>query len=170
MIQKVICFLERRLISSTIAANIINFGLALFRNYIGFHIHCESWFYTTYVWTAQAWSKVNSMIAWCKWLSYYVPSISYNLRWSTLHYPKYSVIRKYDLKWFCGLNSVFKEIIISIFFIIYLFFELDQDELRKYLDVVIKEVKKGERTPDLWFKVNNRRTNISNARITFAIL
>jgi hypothetical protein len=27
--------------------------------------------------------------------------------------------------------------------------ELDQDELRKYLDVVIKEVKKGERTPDL---------------------
>jgi hypothetical protein len=28
------------------------------------------------------------------------------------------------------------------------FVELDQDELRKYLDVVIKEVKKGERTPD----------------------
>lgn len=26
--------------------------------------------------------------------------------------------------------------------------ELDQDELRKYLDVVIEEVKKGERTPD----------------------
>lgn len=27
-------------------------------------------------------------------------------------------------------------------------FELDEDELKRYLDVVIKEVKKGERTPD----------------------
>jgi len=27
--------------------------------------------------------------------------------------------------------------------------ELDKDELKKYLDIVIKEVKKGERTPDL---------------------
>jgi len=26
--------------------------------------------------------------------------------------------------------------------------ELDEDELRKYLDVVVKEVKKGERAPD----------------------
>lgn len=27
-------------------------------------------------------------------------------------------------------------------------FELDENELKRYLDVVIKEVKKGERTPD----------------------
>jgi hypothetical protein len=27
-------------------------------------------------------------------------------------------------------------------------FELDENELKRYLDVVIKEVKRGERTPD----------------------
>ena len=26
--------------------------------------------------------------------------------------------------------------------------ELDEDELRRYIDIVIKEVKKGERVPD----------------------
>ena len=60
------------------------------------------------------------MIAWCKWFSYYVKPISYNLGWSSFHYSKYSVIRKYDLKRFRGLSSIFKEIIVRIFFIIYL--------------------------------------------------
>ena len=27
--------------------------------------------------------------------------------------------------------------------------ELDENELRRYIDIVIREVKKGERTPDL---------------------